>query len=183
MWLVHDNTIVFSNIRSLMLWKNILFNPPKQDGLNQISCEPIHQIFKRSLWKLVIAMSLLLFTFMVKSWRPVNVLNYLAFSLTINWSFINISARYAHECLVKSMSWAEYLSSCPQIASPSCSTHSYCQTFCIVPFCGFLFKSWYVQNEKGSEKGIETITEWLYIIVLRTTRKCQPPPLCVPYRD
>ena len=97
--------------------------------------------------------------------------------------FINISARYAHERLVKSMSWAEYLSSCPQIASPSCSTHSYCQTFCIVPFCSFLFKSWYVQNEIGSEKGIETITEWLYIIVLRTTRKCQPPPLCVPYRD
>ena len=46
-----------------------------------------------------------------------------------------------------------------------------------------LFKSRYVQNGKGSGKGIETSIEWLYIIVLRTARKSQPTPsLCVPYK-
>ena len=56
-----DNTIGFP-IRTLMFWKNILIGPSKQpfDGLNQITWKPIHQNFKCWLWKLVIAMSLLL---------------------------------------------------------------------------------------------------------------------------
>ena len=73
---------------------------------------------------------------MVKTWHPVNALNCLAFLSTINWPSINISPRYAHECLDKSMPWLEYLSSCRKTASGRCSTHSYCQIFCIVPLCG-----------------------------------------------
>ena len=66
-----DNTIVFFSHSDINILKEHLtqsteaaiqwFNPPKHpiDGLNQITCKPIHQNFKRSLWKLVIETSLL----------------------------------------------------------------------------------------------------------------------------